>query len=62
MAMVKVEVLVSTPPLAVPPLSWATTVTVALPKALAAGVKVSVPLVLIAGWALKRLLLLFVTV
>ena len=62
MAMVKVVVLVSTPPPAVPPLSWATTVTVAVPKALAAGVKVSVPFVPMAGWALKRLLLSFVTV
>ena len=62
MAMVKVVVLVSTPPLAVPPLSCVTTVTVALPNALAAGVKVSVPFVPMTGWALKRLLLLFVTV
>ena len=62
MAMVKVVVLVSTPPAAVPPLSLATTLMVALPKAFAAGVKVSVPLLLIAGCALNRVLLSFVTV
>ena len=41
--------LVSTPPLAVPPLSWIVTVTVAVPTAFAAGVKVSVPVGLTAG-------------
>ena len=54
--------LVSTPPLAVVPLSWVVTDTVAVPLAFAAGVKVSVPLALIAGCTLKRALLLFVTV
>ena len=41
--------LVSSPPLAVPPSSWMTTVTVAVPKASAAGVKVSVPSAATAG-------------
>jgi hypothetical protein len=54
--------LVSTPPLAVPPESCIVTDTVAVPFAFAAGVKVSVPLALIAGCTLKRALLLFVTV
>jgi hypothetical protein len=54
--------LVATPLLAVPPESCIVTVTVALPLAFAAGVNVSVPLALIDGWALKRALLLFVTV
>ena len=54
--------LVFTPPLAVPPSSTATTDTVAEPKALAAGVKVSVPLASTAGWALKIALLVLVTV
>ena len=54
--------LVSTPLLAVPPSSCAMTVTVAEPKALAAGVKVSVPPVLTTGWLLKSALLSFVTV
>ena len=58
---VKVRVLVATPPFAVPPESWAVTVTVASPTTFKAGVKVSVPLALIAGWALKRALLVFVT-
>src|SRR5829696_10070882 len=53
--------LVSFPPLAVPPLSWANTVTVAVPKALGAGVKVSVPPEEIAGWTENRALLLLVT-
>ena len=61
--MVKVwAALVATPPIAVPPVSWAVIVTVAVPLAFAAGVKVSVPLALIAGWALKRALLLLVIV
>ena len=48
--MVKVcAALVSTPLLAVLPLSSAMTVTVAVPLELAAGVKVSVPAALIAG-------------
>ena len=60
--MVKVcAALVSTPPLAVPPLSCAFTVTVATPFAMRAGVKVSVPSTPIAGWVLKSALLLFVT-
>ena len=53
------ESLVSTPPLAVPPLSCAVIVTVALPLAFAAGVKVSTPLVLTAGATLNRPGLLF---
>src|SRR5262249_25895071 len=46
--------LVSTPPFAVPPSSWRSTVMVALPKALAAGVKESVPVGETAGPAPKR--------
>ena len=53
--------LVSTPG-EVPPLSTAKPVTVATPLALAAGVKVRVPAVLMAGWTLNSALLLFVTV
>ena len=53
---------VSWPPLAVPPLSWSVTDTVAEPLALGADVKVSVPAGLIAGCTEKRPLLLFVTV
>ena len=53
--------LVSTPPLSVPPLSCATTVTVAVPLASGAGVKVSVPSAAMAGWLLKRPLLLLTT-
>ena len=53
-AMVKMFVVRSTPPSAVPPLSCAMTVTVADPLALAAGVKVSVPLAASAGGTLKR--------
>lgn len=53
--MVNVDgVLVSVPPLAVPPLSCTRTVMVALPLALAAGVKVSWPLGLIAGCVENR--------
>ena len=52
--------LVSTPPLAVPPLSMAVTVTVATPGVLP-GVKVSVPSLAIAGWVVKRALLLLLT-
>src|SRR5678815_188211 len=44
---------VSWPPLAVPPLSWATAVTLATPHALGAGVYVSVPSGLIAGCTLN---------
>ena len=54
--------LVSTPLLAVPPSSTATTDTVAVPLASAAEVKVSVPLASSAGWALKSALLVLVTV
>ena len=43
---VKAAVNVLTPPLAVPPLSVTVTVIVAVPLALAAGVKVSEPVVL----------------
>ena len=46
--------LVSTPPFAVPPVSTATSVIVADPKALAAGVYVSVPLAATAGAAENR--------
>src|ERR671925_614921 len=46
--------LVSTPPLAVPPLSTALTVTVAAPLASAVGVYVSFPLDATAGWTAKR--------
>ena len=53
--------LVSSPPFAVPPLSWRKTLTVADPFSLAAGVKVRVPAELIAGAAENRLLLLFET-
>ncbi len=42
--------LVSTPPLAVPPLSWTWTVTVAVPVAFGAGVKVRTPGGDTAGW------------
>ena len=52
--------LVFTPPLAVPPLSCATTVIVAVPVVDPA-VNVSVPLLLIAGCTVKSALLLFVT-
>jgi hypothetical protein len=58
---VKVCALVATPLFAVPPVSWAVTVTVALPVVLP-GVKVSVPSAASAGWTLKRLLLVFVRV
>src|SRR5262249_9296096 len=51
----------STPPLAVPPSSCATTVTIALPKASGAGVKVSLPVASTAGCALNRPLLSLVT-
>src|SRR3954469_7395522 len=53
--------LVSTPPLAVPPLSCAVTVTVADPVAPAADVKVSVPVADTAGWAENSAVLLLVT-
>ncbi len=53
--------LVSTPPLAVPPLSWMCTVTVVLPSTLAAGVYVRVPVSEIAGWTLNRPLSSLVT-
>ena len=53
--------LVSTPPLATPPLSCSITVTVTTPKAFAAGVNVSTPAGEIAGWALNRALLLLLT-
>src|SRR6516162_4572228 len=54
--------LVSTPPLAVPPLSWSTTAMLALPLAPAAGVNVSVPLAPMVGPAANRAaLLLLVT-
>ena len=53
--------LVSTPPLSVPPSSCARTVTVAEPKAFAAGVKVNVPSAAIAGWLLNSALLSFET-
>src|SRR5438093_195054 len=48
----------STPPLAVPPLSCATSVIVAVPLAFAVGVYVSVPVELIVGPAANRLGLL----
>ncbi|MPN60846.1 hypothetical protein SDC9_208579 [bioreactor metagenome] len=61
--MVKVCVAdVSTPPLATPPLSFNVTLTVATPLALAAGVYVNLPVLLIAGCAENKALLLFVTV
>ena len=44
---------VSTPPFAVPPLSWSASVIVAVPLVLAAGVYVSVPVGDTAGPALK---------
>src|SRR5918996_4776005 len=53
--------LVSTPPFAVPPSSWARTVTVAEPCAEGAGVKVSVPSTATAGCAANRPELSFVT-
>ena len=46
-------VLTSTPLLAVPPLSWRATVTVATPLASAAGVQLSVPSAAMAGPTLK---------
>ena len=58
--MVKVFVALSTPPLSVPPLSCAMTVTVAVPIAFKAGVKVSVP-PLSAGCALKSEVLSLLT-
>ena len=45
---------VSTPPLAVPPLSWMLIVIVAVPFAFAAGVYVSVPVALTAGATANR--------
>jgi hypothetical protein len=55
MVMVKVcDALVSTPPSKVPPLSWATTVIVAEPTALAAGVNVSCPVELMVGCTLNN--------
>ena len=60
MVIVKVcGALVSTPPLAVPPLSCTVTVTVAVPLADGFGVKVSVPFAAMAGCAVKSAL--FVT-
>src|SRR5688500_880509 len=53
--------LASSPPLAMPPVSRNCTVTVALPLALAAGLKVSVPLGAMLGWTLNRALLSLVT-
>jgi len=44
---------VSTPPFAVPPLSWSATVMSAEPNAFAVGVNVSTPVALIAGATLK---------
>ena len=60
---VKVFVLLSTPPFAVPPLSCTAIVTVATPFALAAGVNVSSPPVLTLGCTLNNpgLLLLVTT-
>ena len=61
--MVKVwDAEVSTPPLAVPPLSFRVTVMVAEPLASGAGVKVRVPPAVMAGCALKRAVLLALTV
>src|SRR5690349_13231113 len=61
--MVKVwPALVSTPPLAVPPLSCATTVTTAVPFASGAGVNVSTPEGETAGCDAKSALLLLVAV
>ena len=59
----KLFVAVSTPPLSMPPSSCAITVTVAVPLALAAGVKVSTPPVFTLGATLNRpgLLLLVAT-
>ena len=48
---------VSSPPLAVPPLSDRLTVTVALPLALAAGVNVNCPVAPMLGWLANRPLL-----
>ncbi len=62
MVMVKVFVLLSTPPLRMPPSSCTMTVTVAVPIIPAAGVKVSVPKLSIAGCALKSALLLLESV
>ncbi len=59
---VKVLVVLSTPPLAVPPSSWAITVTVLEPVALAAVVKISLPLKSTVGCTEKRLLVPAVTV
>ncbi|MPM87169.1 hypothetical protein SDC9_134263 [bioreactor metagenome] len=57
------ESAVSSPPLAVPPLSLNTTVTVVLPLALAAGVKVKVPVIgSMLGCVENNALLLLVTV
>ena len=54
--------LVSSPPLAMPPLSWSSIVIVALPTPAAAGVNVSVPVGPTAGWTAKSALsVLFVT-
>src|SRR5438309_1089272 len=53
--------LVSTPPLAVPPLSLARTVTVAVPRALAARGSAGLPFGETAGWEVNRALLLLVT-
>ena len=57
------DVLVSLPPLAVPPLSTACTVTVAVPEAFGAGVKVSDPSAATAGCppTVKSRLLEFMT-
>ena len=52
---------VSTPPFAVPPLSWICTETIAVPNASGAEVNVRLPLASTAGCALKSALLLFVT-
>ncbi len=51
--MVKLFVLKSTPPLVVPPSSCTSTVTVAVPTALVAGVKVRVPPNEMDGWTLN---------
>src|SRR5262249_20258480 len=53
--------LVSTPPLAVPPLSWIRTETVAEPDVVVDGVNVSVPAGETAGWTLKIGLLSLLT-
>src|SRR5262245_13284527 len=52
----------STPPLFVPPSSFSTTVTVALPLRLGTGVKVRVPSGASAGWLLNSEVLLFVRI